>query len=160
MNLILIALLFIAQSNYPTPDFPDIPTATPFGTPVPGEEHSNPLDPETMQENVERSQSGVIELATSAAIYNNQLYIDGSPVLPDTSGAVTSWSYFKFMTSSAGYSLFGAFSPVMAHIAIILSIAMVSLTVYALVRVAAFLFEVVSALVNWILKLWGALPFT
>lgn len=159
MNLLFIALLIVAQ-GYTTPDWPELPTATPYGTLEPGATRENPIDEQQIQENIDRSQAGIIELATSAAVYQNQIYVDGSPVLPDTSGAVTSWSYFKWMTSSAGYSLFGGFAPVFGHVAVIMSVSVIALLIFILVRVAVFFIEFLQAILNWTLKLWGALPFT
>ena len=137
-NLLAILFPILLQIDFNTPTWPDLNSPTPFVTPTPNATSSVGMDdaptvevPQNdMLNNLSTVEARVNVMPTAIVANGSQLYWQGRPVLPDTSGSATTWTYFKWLTSSAGYSVFGPFQPIMIHLGILVSLAILSLIIY------------------------------
>lgn len=150
----MISSLIIAFLFLQTPNFPDLPSPTPFSTPTANPTSSAVSTTVSIPQNQILNQLSTVEaesqaIATQVIVANGQLYYRGAPVLPNEDGAQL-WSFWKWLSGTGAYSLFGVFQPIMIHLGALVLLALIGLFLY-------FSQLVISLIIKFSLWLWDTI---
>lgn len=93
---------------------------------------------------------------TQIAVQNNQIYVNGRPMLPNNSDTSQILGYGKWALSSGSYSLTGPLSPIVIHLGVFVALAVASLLFKFITTAVIFIYHVVWWIIDKILRL---IPF-
>lgn len=147
-NLIAVLVGILAQLTFPTPDFPDLVSPTPWQSPTPA--------PTSEYEVLPAQYLATATAIGSAPLTQNgtQAFYNGNPLLPDVNSSQyrQAIGYAKWIFSSNGFALLGPFG--------IVALAFVPLVLISLVFAVVFIWEnyiglaikAVLFLLRWVLR--------
>ena len=153
INILMVVLFQLI--NLPTPQFPymETPTPVPSITPAPTFDASITLTPSGILADLSTAQAEVHAQQTQVFVYNDQIYYEARPLFPGSDATV--WSYTKYVTSSAGQSLFGSFSPVVMSFGTLVLIAMIFLVIMFLEKIITMIVKLITFLIRYFVPFVG-----
>lgn len=147
LSLLPVRAQTLPPPTFNVPTFPNLQSPTPIRTPTPNPTTVNLNN--AILEGLPTAQYNAQFVVTEMAVQNDQIYIDGRPVIPANSDMAEIFGYSKWLTSSASYSLTGPFSPIVIHLGIFITLCFG----YLLVYFARVIFQTVYEILLYLLKL-------
>lgn len=152
--MIALFIGILLQLSLPTIAFAPISSATPYVTATPVA--APVISPNSALNQIQTLQAQVNALPTQIAVQNNQIYMNGRPLLPKNEDMPAIFGYGKWALSSASYSLTGPLAPITIHVGIFVFLAIASLLFKWATMAIVFIYRATWWLIDKILRL---IPF-